>query len=156
MFRLTPFNLLLKETAQYRSNPVFPKGPASFIYEYFHVGVGICDHKTIDRMNIFQASFLAMKKALSELKNCKNSLMKLETDCLIKIYPNPALNRIYIYIPEKQNFEMRVINIIGECALQIKLNSGANEINISSLTKGIYVIQLKSAFRTIQEKLIKL
>lgn len=39
-----------------------------FIYEYFHVGIGICDHKTIDRMNIFQASFLAMKKALTELK----------------------------------------------------------------------------------------
>lgn len=94
--------------------------------------------------------------ALSELKNCKNSLMKLESDCLIKIYPNPAVNRIYIHIPEKQNFEMRIINIIGACVLQKKLNSDVNEINISSLTKGIYVIQLISTFRTIKEKLIKI
>jgi len=32
------------------------------------VGVGICDHKTIDRINILEASFLAMKKAISSLK----------------------------------------------------------------------------------------
>lgn len=34
----------------------------------FAVGVGICDHNTIDRINILQASFLAMKKAISDLK----------------------------------------------------------------------------------------
>lgn len=39
------------------------------IREYFYVGVGMCDHATIDRINILQASFLAMKKALTELKN---------------------------------------------------------------------------------------
>jgi ribonuclease HII len=31
-------------------------------------GVGLCGHETIDRINILQASFLAMKKALSLLK----------------------------------------------------------------------------------------
>jgi len=30
-------------------------------------GVGICDHQTIDRINILQATFLAMKKALTAL-----------------------------------------------------------------------------------------
>ena len=39
-----------------------------FVSEHFHVGVGICDHKTIDRMNILEASFLAMKKAILQLK----------------------------------------------------------------------------------------
>lgn len=32
------------------------------------VGIGICDHKTIDRINILQASFLAMKKAIGALR----------------------------------------------------------------------------------------
>jgi ribonuclease HII len=32
------------------------------------VGVGICDHLTVDRANIFQATFLAMKKAIGEIK----------------------------------------------------------------------------------------
>jgi len=38
-----------------------------FIMENFYVGVGICDHKTVDRMNILEASFLAMKAALTDL-----------------------------------------------------------------------------------------
>ena len=36
--------------------------------ECFEVGVGICDHETIDRINILQATFLAMKMALGNLK----------------------------------------------------------------------------------------
>ena len=39
-----------------------------FINENFFVGIGICDHETIDRMNILEASFLAMKAAISSLK----------------------------------------------------------------------------------------
>lgn len=45
-----------------------------FLYEaikrnFIEVGVGICDHKTIDKINILQATFLAMKKAISAVKN---------------------------------------------------------------------------------------
>lgn len=39
-----------------------------FIHENFFVGVGICDHRTIDEINILEASFLAMKKSLSDLR----------------------------------------------------------------------------------------
>lgn len=38
-----------------------------FIHENFYVGIGICNHKTIDRINILEASFLAMKKAVTDL-----------------------------------------------------------------------------------------
>ncbi len=40
-----------------------------FVREHFHAGVGICDHKTIDRINILEATFLAMKAALSDLRS---------------------------------------------------------------------------------------
>jgi len=43
-----------------------------FIHEHFYVGVGICDHKTIDRINILEATFLAMKKAVAELNRIMN------------------------------------------------------------------------------------
>lgn len=36
--------------------------------EFAGVGVGICDHETIDRINILEASFLAMKKAIGALE----------------------------------------------------------------------------------------
>lgn len=38
-----------------------------FIHENFYVGIGLCSHKTIDRINILQATFLAMKKAVFSL-----------------------------------------------------------------------------------------
>ncbi|MEI6650763.1 MAG: ribonuclease HII [Candidatus Moraniibacteriota bacterium] len=39
-----------------------------FIREQFHLGIGIVDSETIDRINILQATFLAMKEAVSDLK----------------------------------------------------------------------------------------
>jgi ribonuclease HII len=38
-----------------------------FIHENFYVGIGSCDHKTIDRINILEATYLAMKKAIQDL-----------------------------------------------------------------------------------------
>ncbi|HRY82773.1 MAG TPA: ribonuclease HII [Candidatus Moranbacteria bacterium] len=43
-----------------------------FIHENFYVGVGICDHHTIDRVNILEASFLAMKSAVGEIIRIMN------------------------------------------------------------------------------------
>ena len=42
---------------------------------FFEVGVGICDQTTIDRINILQATFLAMKKAVGSIKNKPHFLM---------------------------------------------------------------------------------
>lgn len=36
--------------------------------QFVEVGVGICDNRAVDKINIFQAAFLAMKKALGALK----------------------------------------------------------------------------------------
>jgi len=51
-----------------------------FIMKNFFVGTGICDHKTIDRMNILQASFLAMKKALTNLQFTIYNLQSISND----------------------------------------------------------------------------
>ena len=38
------------------------------IGEHFYLGIGLCDHETIDRINILEASFLSMKKAIQDLR----------------------------------------------------------------------------------------
>jgi ribonuclease HII len=53
-----------------------------FILENFYVGIGISNHATVDRMNILQATFLAMRKALSNLhskmrNNIQNNKQKI-------------------------------------------------------------------------------
>ncbi len=45
------------------------------VQESLAYGVGICDHETIDRINILQATFLAMKKALGSLRQNPNIIL---------------------------------------------------------------------------------
>jgi len=68
-----------------------------FIHENFHVGVGLCDHKTIDRINILEASFLAMKKAVASLKReLQTTNQELRTIILVdgnKTIPNFSMQQ---------------------------------------------------------------
>ena len=82
---------------------------------------------------------------VDELANEKN----------LSIYPNPATDKVFINISKEQDLKMQVYNMIGECVLQKELYNRENEINISSLSKGIYIIQLTGADKSIQHKLIK-
>lgn len=49
-----------------------------FVREHCFVGVGVMPAKTIDRVNILEATFLAMKSALSELKRMTNGEWRME------------------------------------------------------------------------------
>jgi len=76
-------------------------------------------------------------------------------DKYIQIYPNPATDKVYINITEGQKIKMQVYNIIGNCVLQSELTNETNDIDISFLATGVYVIKLTGADGTIQRKLIK-
>lgn len=58
-----------------------------FIHEHFYVGVGIVNAETIDRVNILQATFLAMKSAVSQL---------------MKHLPREAVNQSHLLIDGNQ------------------------------------------------------
>lgn len=49
------------------------------VREYFYVGVGECDAEAIDRINILQATFLAMKKSVSQLQGQLRNNQQLPT-----------------------------------------------------------------------------
>ena len=51
-----------------------------FIMEHCFVGVGIMQADTVDRVNILEATFLAMKAALSELKRVTADELRLEEE----------------------------------------------------------------------------
>lgn len=64
-----------------------------FIMENFHVGVGLCDHNTIDRINILEASFLAMKKAIAALRrgSSQSSATSNQQKMIILVDGNKAI-----------------------------------------------------------------
>jgi len=73
----------------------------------------------------------------------------------INFFPNPATERIYLNNSENQNIVVNVYNLIGDCVLQKKINHSNAEININSLLKGLYIIELTNENFTVQSKLIK-
>ncbi len=63
----------------------------TLVQEFFHVGIGIIGPETIDRVNILQATFLAMKAALSDLEKQLTPEVKQKLVILIdgnQIIPN--------------------------------------------------------------------
>ena len=73
----------------------------------------------------------------------------------IQIFPNPATDREFINISKRQDLKMQIYNVVGECVMKRELISGKNEIDVSPLSKGIYVIKITGADLTVQRKLTK-
>jgi ribonuclease HII len=89
-----------------------------FIYKHFYVGVGICDHKTIDRMNILEASFLAMKKAVTDFQNKQKEIIK-NKNCIVlvdgnKIIPSLSLDQMAIVSGDKLVKSIAAASIIAK------------------------------------------
>ncbi len=78
--------------------------------KFCEVGIGICDHQTIDRMNILQAAFLAMKKAIGELKQKPDFIM---LDGKFKI-PNCSYQQKAIIKGDEIIFSIAAASIIAK------------------------------------------
>lgn len=89
-----------------------------FIMENFFVGIGICNHETIDRMNILQASFLAMKKAFTDLKKQIKDLEQSERVILLldgnQYIPNLTIDQKCIPQGDKKVKSISAASIIAK------------------------------------------
>jgi aminopeptidase N len=77
------------------------------------------------------------------------------TPFTFSIFPNPATDRITIDCQDGQCLNLSIYNMVGELVLQSELNGIANEVDISSIAKGIYIIKVSGANGTVQKKLVK-
>ncbi len=73
----------------------------------------------------------------------------------VKFYPNPVVGEIVVDYAGMDEAKMLLYNIVGECVFQKELNNGINNIDISYLPKGIYMIKISAAKGSILHKLIK-
>jgi uncharacterized protein (TIGR02145 family) len=87
--------------------------------------------------------------------NTANQIQQINDNFNIKIYPNHATDRITIAYAEKNIVKMRMYNMLGACVLQGVLANETNEIDVSSLSKGIYIIRLTGDKWIVQRKFTK-
>lgn len=74
----------------------------------------------------------------------------------ITIYPNPAKENFYVNIgnPENEEFSLTIFNAIGAVVKNEKLKQNKQQINISGLSNGIYLVEVNSENIHMTEKLI--
>ncbi|MFA6306536.1 MAG: ribonuclease HII [Patescibacteria group bacterium] len=79
---------------------------------FIEVGIGVCDHNTIDRINILQATFLAMKKAISSVKSKPDFII---VDGSIKL-PNCSIPQQTYIKGDERLFTIAAASIIAKVA----------------------------------------
>ena len=74
----------------------------------------------------------------------------------INIYPNPANDHITIAFGNLDNVEdwnIKIINILGQEVLSQPMNT--DKINVSELSKGVYIIRISDGVKQADKKFIK-
>lgn len=88
-----------------------------------------------------QTDFFIAKFATSVCSPLSNEEFNLNE---IKVYPNPVKDNLY-WQGETGWTSYEVYSVLGQKVAEGKVLSGQNQINISHLTKGIYVLQCSDA-----------
>ncbi|MES2558828.1 MAG: serine hydrolase [Bacteroidota bacterium] len=68
----------------------------------------------------------------------------------IRVYPNPAHDLLFIELSSNEPFSASIFNMLGAEVL-----SGHNNLDISNLPEGIYLLQINTATHTYTRKWIK-
>ena len=71
----------------------------------------------------------------------------------LAFYPNPVSNgKIYITSKSSMSKEITIFDVLGKSVLNTELNS--KELNVSSLSPGVYIIKIREGEATATRKLI--
>ena len=71
----------------------------------------------------------------------------------LSLYPNPVTNgRVYIATKNDSEKEIQIFDVLGKKVFQTLLSS--RELNISTLTPGVYIIKIKEEEASTSRKLI--
>jgi len=77
-------------------------------------------------------------------------------DTVIKVYPNPVKERVYFKIPsDETNLKVALFDMLGKQVLNGSVDAINNQIDISSLSKGMYLLKLNLKNTSKSFKIIK-
>ena len=92
---------------------------------------------------------LALANGLS-LVEFQNETTKL------KVYPNPVSSLLYVEIPSQYDTaNVKLYDILGKKVLEKTVSSTQKKINVSNLSKGVYLAKIEANGLSITKKIIK-
>lgn len=92
----------------------------------------------------------AVKAQLSDSQNQTEQLQSIEG---LRIYPNPVLgNKLYVTSKSGKSKIVTIVNVLGKKVMYEVMTT--NELDISRLSPGVYIIQVKQDQKTASRKLV--
>jgi hypothetical protein len=114
-------------------------------------GFGFCCGQTYS-VTVYDNNYCCPPQTYTWTCGCSNQTTGVnqlsETNDLLKIYPNPAINKIIVEAKEIDG--IKLYNVLGTEIIRIK----ENEIDVSNLTNGVYFIQVQTKQNTTTQKII--
>lgn len=71
------------------------------------------------------------------------------------MYPNPFTGVFTIRYAEQENDEVTVLNALGAIVYQTRLTDERTEIALPYEAGGIYVVQIKTRYGVVTQKIVK-
>ena len=117
------------------------------VYEYIFTKKGIYT---------FESSAKKSLKGAIKVSDSKSVLTQTKDG--YKIYPNPVKDRLFFESPSLSNsLDITFYDVLGKKVMEDKVSSAlaSNGLDVSSLKRGVYLIQIDNGIRSFTQKLIK-
>lgn len=109
--------------------------------------IGIVDDVTIPQPGIASAIFIdqLFSNGVALAIRLRNTNVSVKENALkgIGIYPNPTNGILHVTFQEKGNYNVEVINSLGEVVNTTRMN-GTSTIDLSSFAKGVYSVRVSN------------
>ncbi len=73
----------------------------------------------------------------------------------IKVFPNPAINSLNIDVANSEITTAKITDVSGRVFLNISLSEDANQVDISGLAKGFYMLTIETKGEQFFKRIIK-
>ena len=79
-----------------------------------------------------------------------------ETDSILKIYPNPVNDLLYIQLPGSDRVNVEMYDLDGALIGGKTIANGTGTMNMSGLSSGVYILRINDGQRQYIKKIIKM
>jgi endonuclease I/chitodextrinase len=102
------------------------------------------------------SDFFSNTVIYTDIGNFNGTLSLLDNNLLntLKIYPNPT-NGDYFNIVTTEDTTITIYNVLGKIVKIAQINEAKNNVDISDLSKGVFIIKMSTANKSATTKLIK-
>ena len=83
------------------------------------------------------------------------SVKNVQAAYVAKVYPNPAVNTLYVDVTDNSVQQLSVKDMAGNVISTYTVTGNHNEINTANLAAGMYMLQLSGNGKTASTKFVK-